>query len=236
MTDERNPQARAKLGMPDGWRDVPMPRGVAALPRTKGGIPITFTVAWSSETGPVAREGPAAARAGRPPVCRRSSTAGRQGHGMPKLAVSDVARTRAVVLNGLCQACGRRLPGRARPPWRQHPRWLCDLRNRGQEIRIGFRTVPLIVDGWTCAPCLTYALRVCPGLVLKRVAQGDARLRLLRVRDCEFVATLSQLEGDPAWLRDAGLDRPVVEWVKIAPPAFDVVTPEEFLAEHGAAT
>ncbi len=218
--------ARAKAGMPDGWRDVPMPRQIAALPRTKGGIPITYTVAWSSETVPEARPDPLLAGIA-PEGIRALFHCGSQGEGSPKLAVSDVARTRRVVIAGLCQACGRKLPGRTKPPWRQHPRWLCDLRNSGQEIRIGYRTLPLIVDGWTCESCLAYALRVCPGLVTKAAAGGDDRLRLLRVRDAEFVATIEQVEG---------LADPVVGWVKLAPTAFDVVTPDEFLLPPASAT
>jgi hypothetical protein len=211
--------ARAKAGMPVGWRDVPMPRQIAALPRTNGGIPITYTVAWSSEQTPVARIDPLL----HPlmPGALALFHGGAQGTGTPKLAVSDVARARRVVLAGLCQACGRRLPGRHEPPWRQRPRWLCDLRNSGQTIRLGLRTLPLIVDGWTCESCLTYALRVCPGLVSKTAAEEPDRLRLLRVRHAEFVATIEEVEG---------LDERVVGWVKIAPTGFDVVTPAEFLA------
>ncbi len=211
---------RAKAGMPPDWRSVPMPRGVARLPRTNGGIPITYTVAWSSETVPQARPDPLLSGIS-PHGIQALFHSGSQGEGSPKLAVSDVARTRRVVIAGLCQACGLRLPGRSKSPWRQHPRWLCDLRNSGQEIRVGFRTLPLIVDGWTCEPCLAYALRVCPGLVAKAAADGDDRLRLLRVRAAEFVATIEQVEC---------LAAPVVGWVKIAATSFDVVTPDEFLA------
>lgn len=212
--------ARAKAGMPSDWRSVPMPRGVARLPRTNGGIPITYTVAWSSETVPEAREDPVL-RGIVPPGSLALFHSGRQGEGTPKLAVSDVARARRVVVEGLCQACGEKLPGRSAPPWRQHSRWLCDLRNQGQEIQMGPRRVPLIVDGWTCEPCLAYALRVCPGLVAKAAATGDVELRLLRVRDAERVATIEDVEG---------LDQRVIGWVKIAPTSFDFVTPDEFLA------
>jgi hypothetical protein len=215
--------ARAKRGMPDDWRSVPMPRGVARLPRTNGGIPITYTVAWSSETGPEAREDPLL-RGFVPAGTLALFHSGAQGQGTPKLAVSDVARTRRVVMAGLCQACGQKLPGRSASPWRQHPRWLCDLRNQGQEIQIGLRRVPLIVDGWTCEPCLAYALRVCPGLVTKAAATGGDGLRLLRVRDAEGVATIEAVEG---------LDDHVVGWVKIAPTSFEIFTPDEFLALIG---
>lgn len=197
-----------------------MPRGVAALPRTNGGIPITYTVAWTSETEPVAREDPLLRPLMGPGVLALFH-GGRQGRGTPKLAIGSVDRTRRVVVAGLCQACGQRLPGRSQPPWRQHPRWLADLRNSGQTIRMGARTVPLVVDGWTCEPCIAYALRVCPGLVSRTPATSVGPLRLLRVRDARLIATIEEVEG---------LDEKVVGWVKIAPTAYDVVTPEEFLA------
>jgi len=35
--------------MPRGWRDVPMPSGIARLPRTTSGIPVGYAVSWSTE-------------------------------------------------------------------------------------------------------------------------------------------------------------------------------------------
>jgi hypothetical protein len=214
--------ARAHAGMPDGWRDVPMPRQVAALPRTRGGIPITYTVAWSSETEPKVRKDPAL-RAIQGDQLPALFHGGRQGKGSPKLAVSDVARVRRAIVLGLCQACGHPLAEKGTPPWR-HGRWLCDLRNQGQEIKIGLRRVPLVVDGWSCPSCLAYALKVCPGLVRKdwTPGAGDA-LRLLHVRHCEYIATW---EDVPALGPDRG---PVVGWIKVAPTSFDVVDPATFL-------
>lgn len=212
-------KARAHAGMPDGWRDVPMPPGVAALPRTNGGIPITYTVAWSSEQGSVVR---------RDPVVGRDAifaAEGRQGEGTPKLAIVDTARQRRATVLGLCQVCGRKVPGRQRPPWRQHPRWLADL-HKGQGWRIGFRTVPLIIDGWTCEPCLTYALRVCPALVRKDWTPGaDSALRLLRVYDAEIVATMERPDSTP----EHELPDGAVGLMKIAPVVFEVVPPDAFL-------
>lgn len=221
--------AHAKIGMPEGWRDVPMPLAVAALPRTASGIPITYTVAWTSETVPEAREDPLL-RGRCPTGTLALFHSGSQGEGSPKLAVSDVARVRRAVILGLCQACGRQVPGSATSPSRIG-RWLCDLRNQGQEIKIGYRRVPLIVDGWTCEPCLAYALRVCPGLV-KKDWQHDApaALRVLRVHTWELIATLERVERLDVW--------PVVGWVKIAATGYTAFTPDSFLANltHRATT
>lgn len=199
-----------RKGMPDGWRSVPMPPGVAALPTTRSGIPITYTVAWSSEVRPVAREDPIL-RGMVAPGTMALFHSGAQGEGTPKLNVGSVDRVRRVTVLGLCQVCGRTLTAR-------RPRWLCDLRNHGQEIEVGGRVVPLVVDGWSCEPCLRYGLLVCPGLLRR---QHDDELRLLRVRSHRLVATIERVEG---------LSEPVIGWVKIAPLDFDVIDPAALLA------
>ena len=191
----------------DGWRDVPQPAGVRRLPRTSTGVPISYTVMWSSETEPIARFDPLLGAIG----CKMLglSYGGKQGDGYPLLSVSNPERQRRVAIGGLCQVCGNRLSGRHR--------WLADLRNGGQEIKIGLRWVPLIVDGWTCERCLRYSLRVCPGLTYRRP-------RLLRVRRFELVATVVHVEALP--------DEPLVDWVKIAPTAFDWVDFDALLPDQ----
>lgn len=211
--------------MRDDWRDVPMPPGVAALPRTPGGIPITYTVAWTSERD---------VRLAPEPLIDGSPLAvfsdGRQCEGRPKLAIVDTARQRRVALKGLCQVCARKLPGRRLPPWRQHPRWLADLRKDGQTIQHGLRELPLVIDSWTCEPCLTYALQVCPGLLRRDWRPGaDGALSLLRVRAAELVLTMERPDSIPAEELPSG----AVGLVKVMPTAFDVVAPDEFLAERG---
>jgi hypothetical protein len=62
---ERAEQRRREhAGMPQGWRDVPMPERVADLPRTTSGIPITYTVAWTSEREVILRNDPDLERLG----------------------------------------------------------------------------------------------------------------------------------------------------------------------------
>lgn len=216
------PRRRDHAGMPDGWRDVPMPDRVAALPRTRSGIPITYTVAWSSERDTVLRDDPDLRSIyGRPTLAIFAG--GAQGEGTPKLDVVSTARARRAALKGLCQICARHLPGRPSPPWSTEPRW-CGWFTKGQTITIAGRQVPLIVDGWTCKPCLEYALRVCPALVARRAA---GTLALLRIRRAELVATLERPESIPP----DELDELPVGMVKIAPLDFDALTPDEVLAD-----
>lgn len=215
------PRRREHVGMPDGWRDIPMPAQVAALPRTRSGIPITYTVAWSSERTAVLRDDPdLAGMCGRPTLAIFAS--GAQGEGEPKLGIVDTARARRATVKGLCQVCGGHLPGRPSPPWRTEPRW-CGWFTKGQTITVGVRRLPLIIDGWTCKPCLDYSLRVCPALVARRDA---GTLVLLRIRRAELVATLERPESVPTGIPS----RSSTGMVKIAPLDFDVLTPEEALA------
>lgn len=214
---------RAHAGMPDGWRDVPMPPGVAALPTTRSGIPITYTVAWSSERETIVKPDPDLARIYGKPVLGIFAS-GAQGEGTPKLDIVSTDRARRVALRGLCQICGRHLPGRPSPLWATEPRW-CGWFTKGQTIQIGRVTVPLIIDGWTCKPCLDYSLKVCPALVAR---QETGTLQILRVRNAELVATSERPESIPPEQFEAtGFP---VGMIKIASLDFDVLAPEEVLA------
>lgn len=225
------PRARPDTGMPDGWRDITMPLGVAALPRTRSGIPITYTVAWSSEHETVLRpDRDLEPLFGRRPLAIFSG--GARGEGTPKLDIVSTARARRATVKGLCQICARPLPGRPSPPWATEPRW-CGWFTKGQTIAINGRQVPLIIDGWTCAACLRYSLQVCPALVARR---GRGTLVLLRVRVAQLVATYERPESLPAEDFHApgkparGRREIPVGMVKIAPLDFDAVTPEEVLS------
>jgi hypothetical protein len=135
---------RANAGMPEGWRDVPMPAGVAALPRTRSGIPITYTVAWSSERETVIRRDRDLERHfGKPMLAIFAG--GAQGDGTPKLDIVNTRRARRATVRGLCQICARHLPGRPSPPWSTEPRW-CGWFTKGQTIKTAGRVVPLIIE------------------------------------------------------------------------------------------
>lgn len=210
--------------MPDGWRDVEMPPRIAELPRTAAGVPITYTVAWSSERDTVLeRDGDLAVLLGYAPLAICSS--GRPGDGTPKLALVDTARARRATVRGWCQICGKPLPGRQMQPWDTEPRW-CGWFTKGQTIRYAGRLLPLVIDGWTCVPCLSYSLQVCPALVARRAA---GNLQLLRVRRAELIATRERPDSIPA----SALDEMPIGMVKIAPVDFDVLTAEEVVARMG---
>lgn len=207
-----------------------MPGRISVLPRTRSGIPITYTVAWSSEHRTVLRNDPdLQVLLGKPTLAIFSS--GRPGDGTPKLDVVETSRARHAALRGLCQVCGLHLPGRP-SPWLTEPRW-CGWFTLGQTVRVGGRRVPLVIDGWTCKTCLNYSLQVCPALVAKR-AKGD--LQMLRVRRAEMVATLERPESMAAegfvvpGGETAGKKSLPVGMVKIAPLDFDVLTPDEVLS------
>lgn len=210
-------------GMPDGWRDVPMPPRIAALPRTKAGIPITYTVAWTGERGMVFKPDPLLNRLGlrdRPAIFPPS---GGQGEGTPKLSIVETSRQRRAAVLGLCQVCGHPIP----EPSPRRPRWLADF-TKGQSIRIGASVVPLVIDTWTCPDCLRYALKVCPALIHRR-REG---FHLLRVRGYRLVATF-EMPDAPELAAHAPKDG-AVGLVKIAPTDFDVIEPDTWLEADGA--
>jgi hypothetical protein len=200
-----------------GWRDdVAMPARVAALPRTPGGIPITYTVAWTSERDVQLRPDPLLTRLGYGEHLAIFA-GGAPGDGAPKLAVTETSRQRRAALLGLCQVCGHPIP----EPSKRRPRWLADLRKNGQTIRLDGRMLPLIIDTWTCAPCMAYALQVCPGLIRHR---AEAPLHLLAVRAYRLVATLERPDSIPASELPGG----AIGLVKIAPTDFDVLAADDF--------
>lgn len=212
-----------RRGMQAGWRELPMPSRVAALPRTHGGIPITYTVAWSSEHGIEVRPDPILA-----PLGHRSTPAifapGGPGIGTPKLQFTETSRQRRAAVLGLCQVCGRPIP----EPTGRRPRWLADLRKHGQTIVIRGLERPLVVDTWTCTECLGYALQVCPGLIRKQAEN----LRLLRVRSYRLVATFEVPEQDHDFVPPAG----AIGLMKIAPLDFDFVDPHDALSQSTTPT
>lgn len=180
-----------------------MPPQVAALPRTASGIPITYTVAWTSEAETVIRPDPLMVPLGASPTAPAIFSSGRRGLGQPKLAVSETSRQRACNVQGRCQVCGGRL--------RTGARWIADLRNQGQEIDIGDgQRRPLIVDSWTHRDCLEYALQACPGLARRRPP-------IFRVHDWQLVATFERPESIPP----EQLPNGAIGWVKVVPLAYE---------------
>jgi hypothetical protein len=190
---------------------VKMPPAVATLPQTPTGIPITYTVAWTSEHETVLRPDPILRALGIPPDFPAIFSSGRPGLGEPRLTVSDTARQRACNVQGRCQVCGRRLS--------DGPRWIADLRNRGQTIEYGGHMHPLLVDAWTHRDCLHYALQVCPGL-------GRLRPAIFRVRDWRLVATFER----PDHIPHEQLPDGAVGWIKVVPLDYDTFDLDDALS------
>lgn len=202
--------------MPADWKRVPMPPQVAALDRTGGGIPITHTVAWTSERETVLKPDPLVG--GRLAIFSE----GAQGEGTPKLAFASTERVRQVIVAGRCQVCAETLPDDIHPPW-SPPRWLVNFhKNQGWVTDDGI--VPLIINAWTCESCLAYSLQVCPRLVTRR--SSYVGMRILRVRAAEIVAVYER----PDSIAPEDLpDPPPIGVMKIAPTDWDYLAPAEFL-------
>jgi hypothetical protein len=225
-----------------GWRAVPMPSGVARLPRTPGGLPVPYVASWSSEQGkPSLRPEPRLERIGFDGPA--TYYGGAVGVGRPVLGEMQPERQREVTLEQLCQVCHGPAHPRAirkqEPPF-DHPLLLADIRIAssapdavgalGDSLLVDGKPRPLIFEPWVCPPCLRYALLVCPGLIRRSGAPHDGErffrpLRVLRVRDARPVAVTARLD-------DLG-GAIAVAYVKLAVLACQPQTPEEFLGCTG---
>lgn len=191
----------------------PLPPRIAALPRTKSGLPVPYVAQW---------EGEERLRVAFDPHVRAEAlfSSPRRDGGDATLGLMEVSRQREVVSRGLCQVCRARLDPR--------DRFVAGLfeptRDRGQLIR----------EPWCCTACLAFALRVCPGLLR---ARRDANLTVIRMS--KWVTVLAEtdvagLVGEGSLDADA-TERPLVYgYAKIKPAASShVLTVEQFLRSFG---
>lgn len=163
------------------WRDIPEPDTLAHVLRSTGGLPVPFVAAWSSEQDYVIR--PDALVRGEPSVF----SSGRRGDGEPLFGEMEASRQRHCVLKRRYQVCNHRCPdGLA-----------VDGPGLGQDAVVGIDAARAILEPWVCAPCLEYALRVCPGLVTKNARE---EISILLVERAVPIATMTRLpDGRTGW-------------------------------------
>lgn len=180
-----------------------MPTQIAALPTvTPDGIPVTWASAWTSELTTVIRVDPLLK-----PITGAHTpayfTTGRPRDGEPCVTKPHPERVRQSAIQDICQICGRHIG--------DGPHWICDIRLGQNEIRIGNRIVPLLIDSWTCGDCIEYSLVACPNLA-RRPA-----LNVLRVHEWLLVPTIER----PKWIPDEVPYGPI-GFVKIAALSYDI--------------
>lgn len=156
------------------WKNVPMPRGVAALPRTPNGMPVPYisgspcrhlTVQTAPEMACFAEAANGTTLAlydeYRPP-CQPGI-----------LGTISIRRQREIMLKGLCQVCGE--------VNHDEPMWL--LESLDTEFLDGTKATK---EPPTCTDCMAYAMRVCPMLVGLR-SRGVFTLDATRVWESKAV-------------------------------------------------
>lgn len=142
-----------------GWKTVPMPERIAALPRSAGGLPVPYVAQWEGEDEMLVA--PCQWADGKPAIFPV-----RSGLGItrPVFGVMDPSRQREAVRAVLCQVCHVQLgpmsdvlePGR-------EPLWLIDMLHEPDTLR-GHKVA---LEPWVCDDCLVYALQVCPGMLAR---------------------------------------------------------------------
>ena len=183
------------------------------LPRSAGGLPVPYVARWVGEEA--LRIRPCRFARGQFALFARESWVGRSP---PLFGWMDPRRQREVVRLGRCQVCRVMLPR---------------LGGRGVRWLVDFLVAPIVgrpetfvsFEPWTCAECLRYALRVCPGM-LRASCPGwpvGALVDVLAVRDARVVVTVVQPEGVLTGRP------PCVSYLAIEPLEFVRVPAETFL-------
>jgi hypothetical protein len=198
------------------WREVDMPPQVAALPRSAGGLPVPYVASWEGEDE--MRVAPCRFAFGRAAIFPVRDVVGAT---RPVFGVMEPSRQREVVMGVCCQVChtdAGPMENKLTSESRCH--WLVELAHKPPTY-----DRPLILEPWVCGSCLTYALRVCPGLL--HVRPDGKRIRLLAVFASQPVAAVVRPKGNLA--ADVVAQRGVVGYIKIEPLTFHRVAAETFL-------
>ncbi len=132
--------------MSKGWRDVPMPPAVAALPRDKRGFPVPWVSCWEPAKWEITMHSTYGAMIG--------SCAHVDGVGDPMLGNLCPAKQLSGMLGRLCDVCGRLIGRNA-----------YFLGNKALVER-GYRELPVHKE------CALYAGQVCPGLITPAKIDG----------------------------------------------------------------
>lgn len=120
--------------------------GIKRLKRSTSGLPVPWVVRWSGEARFVVREDEI--QPGWLALCHARD----DRSGDPQFASLHMARQREAAVRRLCAVCGDPICG---------PRW---------NVMLSGDPPSRHRDPGTCAACLAFALRVCPGILRHRSA------------------------------------------------------------------
>lgn len=198
---------------------IPIPDRMAHLPRWHG-LPVPTIASWEGDYPEAAWTWRHDEHVDRVAWFPPDDT---QGVGKPVLGRMHPPRQRRSAVLLRCQVCDAQLEaGKA---------WLVMAPHAGLEtITVEGRQGKALVvhEPWLCAPCVSYAIRVCPGLVGRtRVDE----LMLHRPRTHLNIMSTAYMDGPRA--EEAKRVQPAL-WVKIAVSDGLTLDPDEFLASEAA--
>lgn len=140
------------------------PATMAALPRGRGGLPVPYVAAWSSERWAAIRYEPLVNHVA-------VYTAGRHGRGRPVFGAMNEPRQRECVILSRCGVCRSDLEPAGR--WLPNHGRLVEAWAEFGGVRHDMTTEPPC-----CQPCATWAALACPGIA----GRTDSLLRLTEIR------------------------------------------------------
>lgn len=208
-----------------------MPARIAALPKSKGGLPVPYVASWEGEEEMMIRADPLLF--GQRAVFPKHGS--KVGKTRPVFGIMEPSRQRECLMLFRCQVCHAKLaPIEDLVYPESEPLWLIDMLHEPDTMK-GHN---LALEPWVCDECLVYALQVCPGMV-KGIAPVvelevivDRRLLLrnvLAVWSANAIGTMIEphgnIEGQPR----------CIGYAKIEPLRFTRMSAATFL-HYGPAT
>lgn len=195
------------------WKDVPMPRQIAALHRDRRGFPVPWISDWSSN-----QEKPSLVEGDR----RFGAWLGKcphvDGEGEPNLGALCPTRQIKGMIERRCDVCGDHMPKRLY--------WM----GNQELVTSGYRECPLHLD------CLLYSGQVCPGMTTKPegkiwVAASDTMI----LHQTRMYADGERTFVDDSWrvYDQLGVKSVLVGMVAIPDGNVESWPLEEFLQMHG---
>lgn len=127
------------------------------------------------------------------------------GLDVPNFTSQNMGRQRQVMVEGLCQVCGRPVP------WSR--RNLVVAPNSVEWVHVNGREVPVVFEPWLDDMCADIAVNWCPALIRRRRDEQLVVVPVRSPRDVQLVVSTGWVGGPHEAETRAN---PVAMWVKIA--------------------
>ena len=122
----------------------------------------------------------------------------------PDFKSQNIHRQREIVLQGLCQVCGRHVP------WSRRFLVLSSV-TIGRVQSPGTHTGAITVrEPWLDQRCAEFALKYCPALIRRSDAEDLDLVAITSRRDCDILIGTGSVDGFPETEK-----KPVAQWASI---------------------